>query len=104
MFRLALALGMTVRELKSRLTYNEFTEWMAYYQLEPFGEFRSDLRNGALCSLIANIKRDPKRRSSPYEPKDFMPFLDDPELEDEGDGDQLDRLFRNLGFKVEEQE
>jgi hypothetical protein len=38
MFRLALALGRTVEELGRELSSAEFTEWLAFYELEPFGQ------------------------------------------------------------------
>lgn len=41
---------------------------MAYEQLEPFGEYRDDLRAGIVASTIANVNS--KRR---YKPDDFMP-------------------------------
>ena len=49
---------------------------MAYYAVEPFGEERADLRNAIVASTIANAYRDPKRRSRPFEPKEFMPEFD----------------------------
>jgi len=55
------------------LSGKQFTEWMAYAELEPFGEERADLRMAILASLIANVNRDPKKKSSPYEVSDFMP-------------------------------
>jgi hypothetical protein len=55
------------------MSSKEFSEWMAYAQLEPFGEERADLRMAILASLIANANRDPKKKSSPYEVSDFMP-------------------------------
>jgi len=57
-FRLALALGMPVRELLGRIGSDELTEWMAFYQLEPFGDFRR------------------ARDTRPFTPEDFMPFID----------------------------
>lgn len=59
-------------EMPSRL----LSEWMAYFEIEPFGEERGDLRMGILAALIANINRDPKRARS-FEPKDFMPKFGD---------------------------
>ncbi|MGL4677803.1 MAG: phage tail assembly protein T, partial [Plesiomonas shigelloides] len=49
--------------------------WMAYSSIEPFGEYRSELRNGNLMSLIANIKRDTAKKREPCTPADFMNFL-----------------------------
>lgn len=33
---------MTVAELLDRMSSREFSEWMAYYGIEPFGEERAD--------------------------------------------------------------
>lgn len=51
----------------------QLVEWMAYAELEPFGEERADLRMATLAALIANIYRDPKQKSTPFEIEDFMP-------------------------------
>lgn len=49
------------------------TEWKAFYQLEPFGEWREDLRAAKICAIIANVNRDEKRKPKPFSPADFMP-------------------------------
>jgi hypothetical protein len=64
---------MTVAELLSRTTSRELSEWMVYYELEPFGEERADLRSGIVASTIANVNRDPKKQKKPYSPQDFLP-------------------------------
>lgn len=61
-------------EAQARIDSAELTEWMAYFELEPFGEERSDFRNALLCSLIANVFRGKGRRAKP---KDFMPRFDE---------------------------
>lgn len=53
----------------------QFSEWMAYAWLEPFGEERSDLRMGILAALIANVNRDPDK-TPVFTPLDFMPKFD----------------------------
>jgi len=58
------------------MSSREFAEWWAYYQLDPFGPERADLRNAALMALIAEMFRDPKKRGKPFEPEDFMPSFD----------------------------
>jgi hypothetical protein len=62
---------MTVAELEQRMTSREFSEWMAYFALEPFGEERADLRMGILASVMANLWG--KRKGHPWRPQDFMP-------------------------------
>ena len=32
-----------------------------------------DFRNAALMCLLANINRDPKKKTTPFKPADFMP-------------------------------
>lgn len=68
------------------MSSREFVEWMAFYQIEPFGEERADLRAGVIASTIANANRDPKTRSKPFTPSEFMPTFD---VEDEDDLEPL---------------
>lgn len=58
----------------------ELREWAQYERLEPWGPDRGDLRAGIIAATIANCHRDPKRRSTPFAPKDFMPEFDAPML------------------------
>lgn len=64
---------MTVRELLTRIDSRELTEWMAFFELEPWGSEIEDHRFGVVASTIANVNRDPKRRARSYEPDDFFP-------------------------------
>ena len=75
MFRLALALGMTVQELGERMSGRELQEWLAYDRLSPIGAERSDLHAGIVASVMANCHRS---RGEPFKPSDFMPFLEQP--------------------------
>lgn len=45
---------------------------MAFFQLQPYGEWRADFRAASLMALIANVNRDPKN-SKEFTPQDFMP-------------------------------
>lgn len=62
-----------MRELLSRIGSDELTEWMAFYQLEPFGDFRADFRSGLLAATIANANRTKDAKA--FTPEDFMPFI-----------------------------
>lgn len=64
---------MPVGELQQRMSAREFAEWIAYYQLDPFGEERADLRVATLTALTANIYK--KKGKPDFKPQDFMPFL-----------------------------
>ena len=72
---------MPVRELLQRIGSDEITKWMAFYQMEPFGDMRADLRSGVIASTFANANRT--KHTRPFTPEDFMPFVDRPEPIDE---------------------
>lgn len=59
-----------------RMSWVEFVEWMAFYQMEPFGEMRADLRSGIIASTFANCHRDPDKQREPFKASDFMPQFD----------------------------
>jgi len=46
---------MTVAGMLSQMSGAEFEEWRAYYRIEPFGEYRADLRSGMLASPLMNL-------------------------------------------------
>ena len=56
------------------LTSRQLSEWMAFAELEPFGERNRDLSIGLLTSLLANIHRDSDKKSDPFLPDDYMPL------------------------------
>lgn len=61
-----------MRELLSRLTSSEVTEWLAFYSLDPWGgERRFDLPAGIVAATIANANRG--KNSNAFTPQDFMP-------------------------------
>lgn len=79
-FRLALSLGCTVRDLLARIDSEELSEWMAYYQIEPFGEQRADLRNAINSCVMANAWRGKNSRT--FKLSDFIPdFLRKPKAQ-----------------------
>lgn len=68
---------MTVRELLARIDSKELSEWMAYYEVNPFGSVRDDLQAGIVASTIANVNRGKNDKS--FTPSDFMPYMDKPQ-------------------------
>jgi hypothetical protein len=58
------------------MSSRQLSEWLAFFQLEPWGEERADLRAGIVASTVANVNRSAKRRK-PYKPQDFMPRFDE---------------------------
>jgi hypothetical protein len=70
-FVLALALHMPVAEAQERISSSEFSEWQAFYGIEPFGEQRADLRSGIIACTIGSVFSE---SNTDLSPADFMPF------------------------------
>lgn len=73
LYRLAGHLGMTVRRLRQELSDVELTHWMAYFELEPFGEAAEWWRHGDRQAFRANTSPYVKRKKPPYKISDFQP-------------------------------
>lgn len=67
---------------------------MAYAQIEPFGEERSDIRSGVIASTIANVNR--KKGKAPYKTKDFMPKFKQPKPVIRDISDDIIKVFTKL--------
>lgn len=62
--------------LLAELTSRQVAEWLAYAQVEPWGEDRADLRAGIVAATVANAFR--RQDSRAFTPQDFMPdFAED---------------------------
>jgi hypothetical protein len=51
------------------LPYKEFREWMVFYRMEPFGEYRMDLR---MALMTANLISPHLKRGVNVKLEDFM--------------------------------
>ena len=76
MHRLALALGCTIKELSNRMTLDELIEWMAFYELEPWGDNLNGIRIATNTAAVANagfMNAAPKAyNKKAFKPKDFF--------------------------------
>lgn len=90
---------MTVDELLARVSSRELSEWIAYSNLEPWGEKRADLRAGIVASTVANTARDRKKRGKPFSPAEFMPDFDAKEQKQTMEQQQeIARMFARAGL------
>ena len=58
-----------------RCNSRQYSEWRAYYEVEPWGEERADLRSAIIACTIANVHRAKGRT---FAPSDFMPEFNKP--------------------------
>lgn len=49
----------------------QFDRWKAFARVEPFGPAADDLRNALGVTILANVHRNPKAKSSPFTRDDF---------------------------------
>lgn len=64
------------------MSISEFHQWLAWDAIEPIGEHRSDIQNAMTAQIIANVNRDPNKKSEPFTVDDFMvPWAGKPEPE-----------------------
>ncbi len=71
------------RELLSRLSSKEVTDWQAFSAIEPFGEEREDIRAAMVACTVANALRSSK--SPPCKIKDFMLNFEPPKQQSKQD-------------------
>lgn len=62
-----------VRSMLVNMTWPQFQGWMAYYEMEPFGEERGDTRMGISTSNIVNAVRASAGGKKFTKPDDFIP-------------------------------
>ena len=64
-------MGRTVYELQSQMSSLEFSEWLAFYEIEPFGWEAYFVGHAQTAAVIYNVNRG--KDGKPLETKDFMP-------------------------------
>lgn len=73
-FRLALAMGMPVRDLLGRISGRELAEWIAFDLVEPIGGLRGDYQAAVVAATVTNGLRGGKGKRLGLD--DFLPFGD----------------------------
>jgi hypothetical protein len=81
----------------------ELTDWLAYYQVEPWDETRADLRNALLMALVANINR--RKGARAFSPTEFMLDFDREESREAGtmDSEAIEAVFRAFAAASQQQ-
>ena len=82
-----------MREIDSE----EFSWWLAYSRIEPFGHEREDMGAAMVSSVLANVNRDSKKRPTPFTVKDFMfDFYTDPEEKRKQQRNNVGKQFKEF--------
>jgi len=75
-FQLAEIMGIPVGILQRQISSREFTEWVAYYSLEPTPIQRSDVQTALICQTIQASTAGRKGRKPQL--KDFLLKFESP--------------------------
>ena len=79
--RLALAMGWpNVDAMLREMTAEQFDEWLAYYQLEPFGILAEDAMSAHWKAIYVNAHR--KKGKQAVKTEKFLLFKDEKETAD----------------------
>jgi hypothetical protein len=87
-FKLASHLHKTVEELSSTMTSSEFNYWIAYNNLNLFGDERADWRIAQLTAFYGNWKRSPN--TDRFKTKEFLWTIEKPEAAAEQTPEDVD--------------
>lgn len=88
---------MTVDGMLRRMSSRELSEWIAFYNIEPFGEERQDLRNAMACCVMANAWRG---KGKAFKINDFMLRFEQKKQSAETMKKLLEIAVRKAGGKV----
>ena len=61
---------MSVARCQQEVSADEFTEWIAFHSLDPWGRVRQDWGIALLASIVANANRGKGKK---FSLQDFMP-------------------------------
>lgn len=61
---------MSVARAQQEIDSREFSEWMAYFELQPFGDECTEMNFGMVCSVIVNAFSAKGAKAA--KPTDFM--------------------------------
>lgn len=87
----------------ARMTAGQLTEWQAFFELEPFGSGRADLRAGVVAAAVANFAFGRKGDAKTFKPSDFFDNLRPPAKVMTGAdlSEQAKNLTRSMGGRVQ---
>lgn len=79
------------------MTPSQLGEWLAYYEIDPWGEQRADLRAAIVATEIHRAAGSRRSDGQPIEPKQFMRFIDQPQQKPVSQSEKLRAILKNLG-------
>ena len=93
---------MTRAELLGRISSAELTEWMVYYQLEPFGQETQYIGSAITSAILANVNR--KKGDKAHSADEFMPKFEKEEKTPEQMLSFAAMITAGMGGKIGEPE
>lgn len=83
----------------AQITGQQFIEWMAFYELDPWGDQRADLRMAEMLALTVNMNL--RKGKKPATIQDFMHYAEKPDPKPMSQAESVAYIQRALrGTKI----
>jgi hypothetical protein len=95
LFRIATQWGCPVRHVEEQLSCSELQEWIAYYDIEPFGDHWRTFANAYASAGVASCAGHKNQKVAA-----FMPDMEPKEQTVEEMQAVIGQVAKSAGFKV----
>lgn len=82
-----------MEELQQRITAEEFVEWAAFYELEPWGFHADNWRMSVIASTTANYSGNVRKA---LKPSDFLPSRSKKHPERRQTPEEMQQVLRSM--------
>lgn len=80
------------------MTSKQLREAEIYARIEPYGVEQDYVQAAIICSVIANVNRDSKKRPAPFTPEDFLPSFYR-EVKKKQSSEEIGNILRGMSVK-----
>lgn len=95
-------MGIPIKRLLKEVDSKDITDYIAYYQIEPFGVEQDFLQSGIVASTIANVNRG--KNTQPFKPSDFVPSSFKAKISKKQSAEDIKFIFEQMAAKKSKKE
>lgn len=95
-------MGIPIKRLLKEIDSKDITDYIAYYQIEPFGTEQDYIQAGIIASTIANVNRG--KNTQPFKPHDFVPSSFKAKIAKKQSAEDMKFIFNQMALKKPKKE
>ena len=95
-------MGIPIKRLLKEIDSRDITDYIAYYQIEPFGTEQDFLQAGIVASTVANVNRG--KNTQPFKPQDFVPSSFKAKIVKKQSAEDMKFIFGQMAVKKPKKE